>query len=59
MEKAIRKYEVIEVQPNGTEIVKASWNPAEKDLAYIQCSDLNEYGNTYGIEYFVRIKRFA
>lgn len=59
MGKSIRAYEVIEVQPNGHEIVKSSWNPAEKDFAYCQCSDFNKEGNTHGVEYFVKVKQFA
>lgn len=57
--KAIRSYNVIEVQPNGHEIQKSIWNPAEKDFAYCQCADLNLDGNAHGVEYFVRVQRFS
>lgn len=57
--KAVHGYKVIEVQPNGHEIEKAFWNPAEKEFARIQCAEANEEGNVTGVEYYVKTCHFA
>lgn len=57
--KAVRAFKVIEVQPNGHEIEKACWNPAEKEFAQLQCQKANEEGNVSGVEYYVKTCYFG
>lgn len=57
--KAIAGYEVIEVQTNGHEVKRGYFAAACGDSAYALADSLeNEFGYT-GVEYFVRVRRFA
>lgn len=57
--KAIRAYEVIEVQTNGHEISHGSFAPSAKLSAYNLAENMNDAFGFGGVEFFVRVLRFA
>ncbi|MBI0520870.1 hypothetical protein F6Q07_22675 [Pectobacterium parmentieri] len=57
--KTITGFDVIEVQPNGHEVKKASFGPLSEDIADSKARALeNEFGGC-GTYYFVRVRRYA
>jgi hypothetical protein len=57
--KAIRAFEVIEVQTNGHEVSKGSF-PVDAELSAHNLADnLNDAFGYSGVEYFVRVRRYA
>lgn len=57
--KAIRAFEVIEVQTNGHEVSKGSFPVSAEDSAYSLADNLNDSFGYAGVEYFVRVHRYA
>lgn len=57
--KAVRAYQIVEVQPNGERIKKSQFSPAEILAASEYCAQLNSEWNQVGVEYFVQTLRFA
>lgn len=57
--KAIRAFEVIEVQTNGHEVSKGSFPVDAEASAYNLADNLDRSFGYTGVEYFVRVRRFA
>ena len=57
--KAIRAFEVIEVQTNGHEVSKGSFPADAAQTADNLAANLNNAFGYAGVEYFVRVHRYA
>lgn len=57
--KAIRAFDVIEVQTNGHEVKKASYPACMETTADDLARKLNDENGWSGVEYFVRVRRYA
>lgn len=56
--KAIRAFEVIEVQTNGEEISKGQFPVDAEASAYNLADNMNDTFGYSGVEYFVRVHRY-
>ena len=57
--KAMRSLEVIEVQTNGHDVSKGTFPVDAEDASYNMADNLNRSFGYNGVEYFVRVHRYA